>query len=896
MIYKRIFLFCLCLIAAVSARSQTSSGIQSIITSTDTLRSRMPAEKLYIQFDKPYYSTGDTIWMKAYLFDAAFLSASKSGLVYLELANDTNKVLMRRMLPVIAGVGSGNLVLDTIDVPEGTYTIKAYTNLMRNFGEDLVFKKSFYISRSSAQSWLVNSRSILSAQSGKDNLRLDLQLSQFNQQVLSMQDLELRVLDGKRVLLRDKVQTDAYGKLDVNFNLPERSDPRNISVVAIDPKDDNRKLTIPVIINRSENIDLQFMPEGGNLIAGISSLVGFKAIGEDGHGTEVTGKIYNSKNEEKGTFNALYKGMGSFEFLPQAGENYTAKISLPAGVLKSYPLPEIESSGTLLKVDNARNRDTLSIDVSISPGLSGTYYLIGQSRGIVCYGAIIRLSGVRKIPKNLFPSGIAKFTLLNAERQPLNERITYIDHKDHLNITVSPARESFGKRDSVALNIVVTDKDNQPVQGSFSLAVTDDNQVKRDSLGNTILTTLLLTSDLKGNVEEPGHYLQSAEKAWKDLDNLMLTQGWVGYAWKNVFNPPVLPYAVESEFTIQGRVTTAFNKGLATGITISSKGLAVFRDTLTNKDGSFIFKDLPLASDTLSYFLQARNKNNRNFNVGIQVDEFKPPVFTSESQHLMPWYVNSDSSLLNYVWGRLEQKEEQLRLSGNVLNEVIIKAKKIVKGSRNLNGNGNADFVLDDKDIGHYRKLTLYDLILKRFKYIYTTRVQGVARYRYMNMPLVLLIDGHSFASTQMYMENITAEDVVGIEVMSSFKFLYPNYMPDPIAAMLHPRFILEVTTRGGRGAYAFAKNTPGTYWHKPLLFTGSKQFYVPKYAVKSPFTLTDLRSTIHWEPNIITDKEGKASVSFYSADRSGTYSFIMEGSDMTGNIGRKTGSITIKE
>lgn len=897
MIYKRIILLLLVsVLSCLSVKSQTVPVINSIISSIDTIRSRMPAEKLYVQFDKPYYSTGDTIWLKAYLFDAAFLSASKSGLVYLELANDTNKVLMRRMLPVVAGIGDGNMVLDTVDIPEGSYTMKAYTNLMRNFGEDLVFKKSFYVSRSSAQSWLVNSKSTLSKESGKDNLRLSMQFSRFNKEALRMQDLELRVLNGKRVLLRDKDQTDVDGKLDINFDLPEKSDPKNISIVFADPKDGSRKLTIPVIINRSENLDLQFMPEGGNLIAGISSLVGFKAIGEDGHGTEISGNIYNSRNEEAGIFSSMYKGMGSFEFLPQAGERYTAKISLPDGIQKNYPLPEVKTSGTALSVGNSKNSDTLNVNVFISPGLYGTYYLTGQSRGIVCYGAIIRQSAMKKIPKRLFPTGIARFTLLNSEMQPVNERIAYIDHKDNLNIIVSPAKASFGKRDSVALNILVRDKDNQPVQGSFSLAVTDDNQVKTDSLGSNILTSLLLTSDLKGNVEEPGHYLQSTEKAWKDLDNLLLTQGWVAYAWKDVFNPPVLQYAAESEFTVQGRVTNVVNTGSSeTGIMLTSNGLMVFRNALTGKDGSFIFKDLPLSSDTLSYFLQARNKNNKNFNVGIQVEEFKPPVFTSENQRFMPWYVNSDTSLLKYVKGKVEQKEEQRKLWGNVLSEVIITAKKIVKGSKNLNGNGNADFVLDEKDIGHYRKLTLYDLILKRFKYIYTTRVQGFARYKYKDMPLVLRIDGKSFAPPETYMENISAEDVVGIEVMSSFKFLYPNYIKDPWIAMNYPLFILEVTTRGGNGAYAFAKNSIGTYWYKPLLFTGSKQFYSPKYAIKQPLSLTDLRSTIHWEPNLVTDKDGKGTVSFYSADRAGTYSIIMEGSDMNGNIGRKTGTIIVR-
>ncbi|HCN85210.1 MAG TPA: hypothetical protein DIT07_16570, partial [Sphingobacteriaceae bacterium] len=290
MIYKRILLFFLVLISGLSARSQTSSGIQSIIASMDTLRSRMPAEKLYIQFDKPYYSTGDTLRMKAYLFDAALFKASdKSGIIYVELANDTNKVLFRRMLPVGYGLGTGNIILNKDDIPEGSYTIRAYTNLMRNFGEDLVFKKNFYISGSTAQNWVVNSGTTLSKQSGKDNLRLALQFNQLNKQVLGLHELDLRVLDGKRVLQRDKVKTDVEGKLDVNFNLPEKVGINTLSMVVADPKDASHKMTIPVPVSRDENIDLQFMPEGGNMVAGIASVVGFKAIGEDGKGVEISG-------------------------------------------------------------------------------------------------------------------------------------------------------------------------------------------------------------------------------------------------------------------------------------------------------------------------------------------------------------------------------------------------------------------------------------------------------------------------------------------------------------------------------------------------------------------------------------------------------------------------------
>jgi len=971
-------------ILSLCAFSQTRPvmGINGIVASMDTLRSRIPAEKLYIHFDKPYYSTGDTIWFKAYLFDAAFLTGSlKSGIVYVELANDTNKVLLQRMLPVTAGLGRGNIVLNKEEIPEGSYTIRAYTNLMRNFGsaasggEDKVFKKSFYVSGSTAQDWLVHSNTILSKASGENNLRLGLQFNQFNGKALAMRQMDIRVLDGKRVLLRDKVQTDIDGMMDVNFDIPENADGKKISIIAEDPGALTAyKVVIPIPVNRTENTDLQFMPEGGSLVAGVSSVVGFKAIGEDGKGVEVKGKVYSSSgSEEVAVFSSLHKGMGSFELKPKASESYTARVIFSDGTTKNYALPLVKNSGTALRITNPKESDSIEVTISIPSDLltatsspatatsssaaatfsppatvpkglpgatssSATYYLIAQSRGVICYGAIVRFNGAninqRKIAKNLFPSGIARFTLLSADRQPVNERMIFIDHQDNLNITVTPAKSSYKTRDSIALTIKVNDKNGNPVQGSFSLAVTDDNQIRTDSLGNSMLTSLLLTSDLKGTIEDPGYYFQTADAAWAALDNLLLTQGWTGYQWKDVFNPPAIaPYSAEPEFVVHGRVSNAFNKSLAgTPIQLFSSRPGFFMNAITDIDGTFTFSKFPPA-DSLRFFIQAKNKNDKSNNIGVNVDEFKPAVFRSDNQRFIPWYVNSDTTLLKYVKTAAIQKEEQIKFQAgvNVLNEVTITAKKIVKDSKNLNGLGNADMILDEKDMEKAKKVTLFNILEQRltgFHKTYPTEVpyhssinssfRMFAAYAAYQRPVKLIIDGVFIdqmmgQDDEFFMDFLNAEDIKGVEIMSSSKNMDNYFMWEPnkpplatsftlakIPYMGHvwqgwgPAVYIEITTWSGHGAWM--QKTPGTYLYKPMPFAGTQQFYRPKYTVKTgKVTLADLRSTIHWEPDIITDKDGKAFVSFYSADKPGTYSIITEGSDMNGNLGSKINSIFIK-
>ncbi len=73
-------------------------------------------------------------------------------------------------------------------------------------------------------------------------------------------------------------------------------------------------------------------------------------------------------------------------------------------------------------------------------------------------------------------------------------------------------------------------------------------------------------------------------------------------------------------------------------------------------------------------------------------------------------------------------------------------------------------------------------------------------------------------------------------------------------------------------------------------------QFYSPAFSIKSASEKTiDLRSTIYWQPNVVTNVQWQANFSFFSADKPGSYTIIIQGSDMVGNIGYKLEKINIK-
>ncbi|MDP4239756.1 MAG: hypothetical protein Q8904_09855, partial [Bacteroidota bacterium] len=573
-----LLLFTLVNLTAISQNVNDKTEIVKLMAAVDTFRNNVPAEKIYLHLDKPYYITGDTLWFKIYLFEANFYTASlKSGICYLEIANDQNKLVKRMMLPVVGGLSWGNIALDEKQFTEGGYIVRVYTNLMRNWSEEYIYQRQINIYSPSSLPAFDNS-----VLKGKENTHTG-----------------------------DKSTETKRGQ----------------------------KIYQPGV---TTNIDLQFMPEGGDLVNEISTTIGFKAIGEDGKGIHVEGKIYNNKQQEVASFKSLHKGMGTFELTPHNNESYTAKISLPENVTKKYPLPLAHSKGIVMNIINHSSTDSLKVILKATPEIekqNNSYYLIGQSRGVICFAKMVHFKDTTyfcQLSKTIFPGGITHIVLLNTSMSPVNERIVFIDHHDNLKINIASDKTTYTPRDSVAVHLTVTDKEGKPVQGSFSLSVTDNTQVASDALYPSNITThLWLTSELKGTVEDPAYYFQTSDDSSPvqqidtismALDNLLLTQGWVAYPWEQVFSQKAPEYQAEPEFMIKGKASNSFKGIPNTRVLLFTKHPFLMIDTLTDKEGRFTFKNLHLR-DTASYLIQSLNRRGRSFLNTVSVDEFKPPVF-----------------------------------------------------------------------------------------------------------------------------------------------------------------------------------------------------------------------------------------------------------------------------
>jgi hypothetical protein len=917
----------------------TQGSVKAIIGKIDNYNAKLPGEKLYLQFDKPYYSVGDTIWFKGYILSQTLSYSPLSARVYIDMVNDSNKVVKRYIFASAIGLTWGNIALDDKIYHEGGYTIRAYTQWMRNFGEEAFFYKSFYLANADNSPWIVSTDAKLDDDAR--NVTASVKFTGTDRAAIEGRTFDVKLMNGKKVLYRNNLQTGDDGIFETRFVLPA-TPVKNLTIVATDKKDSKKTAIVPVQVNRAQDIDLQFMPEGGQLVALLPTNVGFKAIGEDGHGIDVKGEVLNKEGEAVAVFESTHKGMGVFNLVPQPGEVYTAKITLANGDTKTVGVPAVRQSGTALRVKNNPARD--SIDVSffasedqVIPGK--IYHFIAEARGVVCYAASLDFKNssiTAHIPKGNFPTGIAHLTLLNQDGQPVNERLVFINHNDNLKINITGGK-TYAPRDSIPMHIKVTDNEGKPVVGSFSIAVTDNAQVKKDPDNNAnILTNMLVSADLKGYIEDPGYYLTQNNERAKALDILLLTQGWIGYNWSNIISGNAkAAFEPERQFEIKGRVTNLFNKGMSnTSVLLLGSGKhRTLRDTITNNDGFFIFNRLPLIMDSTKFVLTAHTKRGRTIQGGITVDEATPAaVNTLYSAPVKPWYVNTDSTLLNYVKTNNAYRYELDKIenggTGRLLNTVNIKDQAAIKGSQNLNGAGTADQTLTTEDMENAGKASLYDVIAGKVKGFHTGYlprstdlnfflkdkrvrfvIDGLDLDRFYQPsesgPGMPRIPNEHYEYIKQTLDYLSAEDLLGIEVLYSAgniaSYNNQNLTNEEIMALnpAGPRgssvAYLEITTRSGNGA--FMRRATGVYVYKPKTLTLPKEFYSPHYAVKNiNHNFNDLRSTVYWNQNIVTDKNGQAKILFYAADKPTTYTVVLEGGDMNGRIGVQTNKITVSK
>ncbi|MEM1119082.1 MAG: hypothetical protein AAGJ18_01455, partial [Bacteroidota bacterium] len=423
-----------------------------------------PQEKVYLHLNKPYYSLTESIWFKAYLLNAHSLTANTlSKVVYVDLIGPNGQIEKTWTLHTDK-VMDGDFRFNNKHT-SGEYTLRAYTEYMRNESPDYSFTKSFWV--------------------------YDYSLEK-----------NLEILDEKAERLDSQLTVQA-----------------------------------------------DFFPEGGDLIEGLESNVAFKVSNERNQPLDVVGEIRDQDDRLVTKIKTNHEGLGLFNLIPKAGRLYKA-IFTKDKTSYTFSLPSVKQEGAVLRVNN-RNADKIFIELQMTTSeLAEGVFLVGHVQGqIFCFVEDIDTDTPIVFTKSSIPTGIAHFTLFNAENQPLAERLIFNEvGLETAILDVQPTQKAVQPREKITLDLANLAIEKDWKKADLSMTVTDKSVVKWPAFADNIQSYLLLNSDLKTPIPNINFYLKDinpSKRFWLDL--WMMTYGWRRFVWQDLEKKLIKPLAFVPE-------------------------------------------------------------------------------------------------------------------------------------------------------------------------------------------------------------------------------------------------------------------------------------------------------------------------------------------------------------
>lgn len=803
---------------------------QQIDSMVNLYGERYPQEKIYVHFDKPAYNTGETIWFKSYLF-AGIMPSAISKNFYAELVDQSGKVLQQEILPIYEGSSAGHFDLPANMPP--TVIFRAYTTWMLNFDTAFLYSKT------------------------------------------------IRILNKTGAAATAAATTT--GTKQTGAKQPAAKQPAATADAS----------------NPAPAVTLRFFPEGGDMVTGLESVVAVKVTDEYGLPVSAEGAIKDASGATVATFSTVHDGMGRFSIEPQTGKTYHAEWTDEKKQTHKTQLPPAKQSGVVLQCANTGTRQAFIIKRSQdAPDELKTLYLLGYFNSQVVYKARLNLSQnfmvSGSIPLDGIPTGMLQMTLFDATWKPVAERISFVNKEDYFFTTrVVPVAKTTERRGKNTLVIDVPDT----LKSNLSLAITDAALSKADPDADNIVSHLLLSGDLRGYIHNPYYYFTGNDDTVRShLDLVMLTNGWRRFKWDDLAagKLPVIKYPRENYLSISATLTGVqphqVPKNTQMNVFLQAKDssrqlffLSIDSTGKFQQDGLVFF-------DTVSVFYQF---NNNKFLANKSVVNFSngtlkvATAIKPDSAWRVPMPL--DTSLLNrgkYFALEAERLKPELDKKVKTLETVTVKArtksKQQIMDEKYTSGlftGGDAttfDLTEDMAALGSYN---IFSYLQGRVAGLQITTGGGGTSLQWRNATPSLFLNEMPVDVTAI--ENIPVTDIAYVKA-----FRPPFFGATGGGA---GGAIAIYTKKGADVTSSATSNMGGLDKSRLTGYALPKEFYSPDYSKETTNAdLPDIRSTLLWQPYILTDKNNhKITVNFYNNDVSKRIRIILEGMNEDGQLTR---------
>ena len=435
---------------------------------------KRPQEKVYLHMDNTSYFQGDTIWFAAYTQRTDFCTPSNiSNVLYAELYDNDGYLVERKIIDMKQGWGRGHFVLERPIQHSGFYELRAYTRWQLNWG-CFEHKHGW-----AASEWF------LSKELEKNYYR-------------DSEKLYSRVFP---VYDRPKV------KGDYSRNMTLRPMLRYYH------RDPNRR-----------KMTLSLFPEGGNLVAGVPNNVAFEAAWSDGE--QLEGSLKTGSEE----IPAVNRGRGIFTITPERNMEREVTFTTKDGKKVSAKLPKPEEQGVALSVKQAGDDWIIKVQaIGLNPD---SLALTVMHEGVM--EKFAELNSQFIIHDSQLEAGIHQVTVFDTQGRVYADRLFFVT-KPELSkptLTISGLKNEYIPYEKIELQ--VTAANPLPSRDGLGLSLSVRDGYQQDQLfdNGNIMTEMLLSSELKGFIPNPGWYFEKDdEEHRRALDLLMMTQGWRRFDW-----------------------------------------------------------------------------------------------------------------------------------------------------------------------------------------------------------------------------------------------------------------------------------------------------------------------------------------------------------------------------
>jgi hypothetical protein len=625
--------------------------------------------------------------------------------------------------------------------------------------------------------------------------------------------------------------------------------------------------------------DVQFFPEGGQLVRGLPGRVAFKVTDRQGHSLAATGTVADARGTTVATFQTLKFGLGSFLLTPvAAGAAYTATVRLPNGAVVSSKLPAVAEQGYTLQLSE-ESPTSLSLTVRAQgPQAAAPLRLLahtGQQVTAATEAALTNGQAVFQLPKRQLRPGITHFTVFSG-RQPVAERLYFRRPAQGLAVRGSASAAAYGPRSPVRVQL------GAPQPAALSMAV-----YRLDSLSAVapadISSYLLLAADLKGYIEDAGYYFRdSSATAQQAADNLMLTQGWRRFKWEEVLagRRPSTPYAPElNGYLLQGRVRQGASGAPAAGVPayLSLPGSSFWFSSATSHDDGLVQFELPHAYGLRRLVLQTNSVRDSTYKVELLSS------FTAGGALVAPSLPPLPARWATSLSERHLQVQTQRAFPGPRPTYYPVPTDTAA-----FYGRPDERYLLDD-----YTRFPSLEDVMREYVpgVLVRRRSDGfhfmvVDRPRHINLkenPLTLL-DGLPIFNLNQLMA-FDPLKIKRLDVIANRYF---------IGQQMYDGLVSYSTYKGDLGGYPL---NPHALIEEYETMQVPREFYAPRYDTEAQqrSRLPDLRNLLYWNPAVNLAANKPQTLTFSSSDQAGRYLVVTQGLTPDGLLGSTSFSFEVK-